>query len=511
MRTIRIWVIVAAAAFLASPLAHAQSHDCDRYPMLCEQSTEAKAAADAASQVTAPVKKRKASRRQASPSKPAPAPRHPPGSARAAREPGVGEDHDHRRSRAAATVAGDAAPAPAVAAPTDSPALGGGRCGSLCRPMTPARVRAWARNRRASECGRCRGSALRQSRRGQRDRPRREGTRAAGSSWLRFLLATLGAALAAASMAPSLVRVSGRGDAIDIVLILFSIGRASAGQPRAHARLHAPSGCGADRGREVAQGATQRHIDLPPVWLRGHRQDHARQAHRQGDRRQGAVRGLHRQGRLRDAQQGLPRRLHHPQPDLPAARERRGAAELRAVERRAGLEGEAHRHRRMLDGRCRAGARPDVVSACRCWCSAIRRNCRRSRAAASSPTPSPTPCSPRSIARRATIRSSGCRWTSAPALSLAEGQYGDTQVVRRAELDPKRVLDADQVLVGRNVTRRAYNARLRQRRGFTEPLPMAGDKLVCLRNNRRKGLFNGGLWMVKERPKVRRQILSMRL
>jgi exodeoxyribonuclease-5 len=84
-------------------------------------------------------------------------------------------------------------------------------------------------------------------------------------------------------------------------------------------------------------------------------------------------------------------------------------------------------------------------------------------------------------------------------------------VVRRAELDPKRVLGADQVLVGRNVTRRAYNARLRQRRGFADPLPMAGDKLVCLRNNRRKGLFNGGLWVVKERPKARRQILSLRL
>jgi len=96
-------------------------------------------------------------------------------------------------------------------------------------------------------------------------------------------------------------------------------------------------------------------------------------------------------------------------------------------------------------------------------------------------------------------------------LALAEGQYGDTQVVRRAELDPKRVLDADQVLVGRNVTRRAYNARLRERRGFADPLTMTGDKLVCLRNNRRKGLFNGGLWMVKEGPSARRQILKMRL
>jgi len=94
---------------------------------------------------------------------------------------------------------------------------------------------------------------------------------------------------------------------------------------------------------------------------------------------------------------------------------------------------------------------------------------------------------------------------------IAEGQYGETQVVRREALDPKRVIDADQVLVGRNATRRAYNARLRERRGFADALPMAGDKLVCLRNNRRKGLFNGGLWTVKERPRTRRQILRMHL
>jgi exodeoxyribonuclease-5 len=94
---------------------------------------------------------------------------------------------------------------------------------------------------------------------------------------------------------------------------------------------------------------------------------------------------------------------------------------------------------------------------------------------------------------------------------LVPGQYGETQVVTRDDLDPQRVLDADQVLVGRNATRRAYNTRLRERRGFDDPLPVAGDKLVCLRNNRRKGLFNGGLWTIKERPRPRRQILRMHL
>src|SRR3984893_5391225 len=95
--------------------------------------------------------------------------------------------------------------------------------------------------------------------------------------------------------------------------------------------------------------------------------------------------------------------------------------------------------------------------------------------------------------------------------SLEQGQYGETQVVGRGDLDPKRVIGADQVLVGRNATRRAYNVRLRERRGFAGTLPVTGDKLVCLRNNRNKGLFNGGLWVVKEKPKKRRKILRLRI
>ncbi len=84
---------------------------------------------------------------------------------------------------------------------------------------------------------------------------------------------------------------------------------------------------------------------------------------------------------------------------------------------------------------------------------------------------------------------------------------------RASELDPDRVLDADQVLVGRNNTRRAYNMRMRAApRASRTALPVAGDKLVCLRNNRKKGLFNGGLWRVKRSAGARnRASSSMRL
>lgn len=94
---------------------------------------------------------------------------------------------------------------------------------------------------------------------------------------------------------------------------------------------------------------------------------------------------------------------------------------------------------------------------------------------------------------------------------LDPGTYGETAIVTRTTLDRERVLNADQVLVGRNATRRAYNQRMRERRGLPDPLPMRGDKLVCLRNNKRKGLFNGGLWLVRERPRLRRQIVGLQI
>ena len=53
------------------------------------------------------------------------------------------------------------------------------------------------------------------------------------------------------------------------------------------------------------------------------------------------------------------------------------------------------------------------------------------------------------------------------------GEYGLTSVVTKDAFDPQRALETDQILVGRNVTRRAYNIRMRERLGYTEPLPVA--------------------------------------
>jgi exodeoxyribonuclease-5 len=77
------------------------------------------------------------------------------------------------------------------------------------------------------------------------------------------------------------------------------------------------------------------------------------------------------------------------------------------------------------------------------------------------------------------------------------GDYGDgAKVIAKRDVDTDEVLAADQVLVGTNKTRRLYNQRLRDLKGFEGPLPAAGDKLVCLRNDPKKGLLNGSLWQV---------------
>jgi exodeoxyribonuclease-5 len=77
-----------------------------------------------------------------------------------------------------------------------------------------------------------------------------------------------------------------------------------------------------------------------------------------------------------------------------------------------------------------------------------------------------------------------------------KGDFGTAQVIGRDEVSQELVLEADQVLVGTNRTRRRYNQRLRELKGFDASYPQAGDKLVCLRNDPAKGLLNGSLWKV---------------
>lgn len=84
---------------------------------------------------------------------------------------------------------------------------------------------------------------------------------------------------------------------------------------------------------------------------------------------------------------------------------------------------------------------------------------------------------------------------------LPTGVYGESEVSTYAELGKEgmreAVLDADQLLVGRNDTRTSFNARVRQMRGAKTQWPEDGDRLVCLRNDHEVGLLNGQIWTTR--------------
>lgn len=82
---------------------------------------------------------------------------------------------------------------------------------------------------------------------------------------------------------------------------------------------------------------------------------------------------------------------------------------------------------------------------------------------------------------------------------VVDGTYGESLVCSKRRTNPEDLrdlaLEADQIIVGRNATRRATNKRVRQIRG-REGLVEDGEKLVCLRNNHDLGLLNGSIWHV---------------
>ncbi len=80
---------------------------------------------------------------------------------------------------------------------------------------------------------------------------------------------------------------------------------------------------------------------------------------------------------------------------------------------------------------------------------------------------------------------------------IVHGIYGQSRVIRRKEIDSDAILATDQVLVGMNRTRHLYNQRMRALKGYDQAMPACGEKLVCLRNDKTKGLLNGSIWEVK--------------
>lgn len=95
------------------------------------------------------------------------------------------------------------------------------------------------------------------------------------------------------------------------------------------------------------------------------------------------------------------------------------------------------------------------------------------------------------------------------------GAHGESRVMTKAQFTRSReglLLQADQVICGLNRTRRTLNADIRKYLGFDlVAQPMVSDKLICLRNNRKKRLFNGGMWQVVSPPQFDGETFDLKL
>lgn len=88
--------------------------------------------------------------------------------------------------------------------------------------------------------------------------------------------------------------------------------------------------------------------------------------------------------------------------------------------------------------------------------------------------------------------------------NLRNQNYDECRVFNRHLIEDARFNEilgsVDQVICGMNKTRVSLNSRIRLVKGVANPddlfEPMVGDKLICIKNNRKKGLLNGGLWKI---------------
>lgn len=97
---------------------------------------------------------------------------------------------------------------------------------------------------------------------------------------------------------------------------------------------------------------------------------------------------------------------------------------------------------------------------------------------------------------------------------LEYGQYGNSLICGPGDISSEDVLAADQILVGTNAKRHAYNRRIRELKLCKGFLPEPDDRVICLKNNAKTGIFNGGLFRVvrvDERDAKMRSIDRMKM
>ena len=91
------------------------------------------------------------------------------------------------------------------------------------------------------------------------------------------------------------------------------------------------------------------------------------------------------------------------------------------------------------------------------------------------------------------------------------GDYGESMVITKSDLDGKMVIGADQIITGTNKTRRAINSYYRKMMGYGGDYPNKEERLICLKNNREIGVLNGLMGEVQEYAEDLGEYLSINI
>ncbi len=79
---------------------------------------------------------------------------------------------------------------------------------------------------------------------------------------------------------------------------------------------------------------------------------------------------------------------------------------------------------------------------------------------------------------------------------IKAGKYGESRVLAKRYWNFGDYSEYNQLICGKNATRRYFNHVMRERLGFDEQHPQIDDKIICLRNSPNFGLLNGSMWKV---------------
>lgn len=91
------------------------------------------------------------------------------------------------------------------------------------------------------------------------------------------------------------------------------------------------------------------------------------------------------------------------------------------------------------------------------------------------------------------------------------GEYGESRVLQK--ISSTDALEVDQIIVGRNITRDDMNKKMRRLLKINDEYPIVGDKIICLKNDRDRAIFNGGMFKVGQvlTSKYKTNFLHMRV